>query len=48
MLNLSTNDILINSCNFAQLHNKVPIGYNGMPQINPKTVPSPSTISTPI
>jgi len=25
----------------------VPFGYNGMPQIHPKTAPSPSTITTP-
>jgi len=30
-----------------QLSNKGPIGYNGMPQIQPKTTPSPSTITTP-
>jgi len=27
---------------------KVPIGYNGMPRIQPQSAPSPSTITTPI
>ena len=31
----------------AQLRSEVPIGYNGMTQIHPKTAPSPSTITTP-
>jgi len=28
----------------AQLRNKIPIGYNGMPKFTRKTAPSPSTI----
>jgi len=31
----------------TQLCNKVPTGYNGTPQIHPKTAPSPSTATTP-
>jgi len=42
------NDSLISSCTSAQLCNKVLIGYNGMPQIHPKTAPCPSMIITPI
>jgi len=32
----------------AQLRNTVPVGYNGTPQINPRTALSPSTTTTPI
>ena len=32
----------------TQRCNKVPIGYNGMPQIHPQTAASPSTITTKI
>jgi len=32
----------------AQLCNKVPIGYNGTPQIHPKTAASTSTITVPM
>jgi len=39
-------------CVFAsyadKMRRKVPIGYNGTPQIHPKTAPFPSTITTPI
>ena len=37
----------IGSRTFAQLRNKVPTGYNEMPQIHPKTAPSLLTITTP-
>ena len=30
------NDSSIDSCTFAQLHNKFPTGYNGMPTFTPK------------
>ena len=42
------NDSSIAACTTVQLYNKGPIGYNGMPLIHPKTVPSPSMITTPI
>jgi len=41
------NDNSIDSHTSTQLSNKVPIGYNGMPKIHPKTDPSPLTFTTP-
>jgi len=40
------NDSPISSCTSAQLCNKVPTGYNGMPQIHLQNCPFPSTITT--
>jgi len=45
-LNNPTNSS-ISSCTSTQLWNKVPIAYNGMPQIHPQNCPFPSTITTP-
>jgi len=41
------NDSSIAAHTSAQLSNKVPSGYNGMPQIHPQNCPFPSTITTP-
>jgi len=42
------NNSSIGSCTTAQLHNKVPNGYNGMSQIHPPNCLSSSMITTPI
>jgi len=40
------NDSSIAARTSTQRRNKVPIGYNGTPQIHPQSAPSPSTINT--
>ena len=44
----SPNDSIIAERTSSQLRNKVPIGYNGMPQIHPKNCPFPFDDNHPI
>jgi len=45
---ISTHEQVLPKVIWEELHRKVPTGYNGMPQIHPKTASSPSMITSPI